>query len=389
MEEDLFETSWHKKTKWLTQALILSGALNLGLIATFVYFALTPQTVVTASEENQRHIKEKFSKTNAEILTQFFSCSFHELLGSLRNQTLIEEGYSVRDLALSCLVSFHYFDLERALSGYHLQKRAVQLVNPEGGEKIGMTLFPGLLDHHFQAISLFAQREKWPLTAEGIHSEMQMQKDAIAISLKDAFFLTSEFQSIFTLLNRLDMTREKQVALSLILESSWEIIGDISRKMRQGGGSSLELFREFLVKSLEHGSSVSARFLVEKDREFSLKYLTDVQLSCLAEKYSGEEKESFAKAMKQSVRSDLVLSKADSILQESAPQNLPEKPLPQKIIYTIQSGDTLWKISNKYKVTVSAIKLENQLYSEKLLPGKELTIPTALHQRRQDEKDGT
>ena len=34
------DNPWASRAKWLTQALIISGTLNIGLIATFVYFVL-------------------------------------------------------------------------------------------------------------------------------------------------------------------------------------------------------------------------------------------------------------------------------------------------------------------------------------------------------------
>lgn len=34
------ENPWIRRTKWLTQALIISGTLNIGLLATFIYFVI-------------------------------------------------------------------------------------------------------------------------------------------------------------------------------------------------------------------------------------------------------------------------------------------------------------------------------------------------------------
>lgn len=379
MEEDLFETQWHRKTKWLTQALILSGALNLGLIATFIYFAVRSQPsyepISAFPEESVRHFKEKFSQTNAEILSKFFTCSFPELLAQLQNRAQIEEGYAIRDLALSCLVSFHYFDLEKALSGYQVQKRYVKFVNQDGGEKIGITLFPGLSDNHFRALLLFAQREKWPFSSQGLFYEMKNHQELITSSLRDAFYLTSEYQSIFTLLNRTDMLSEKETVLKMLLEGPWDLVEEVCGNLITGQNFTAELTRECLVKFFDQGSSIAATLLVEKEKEYALKYLTDTQLSSLVELYTGDQKESLARALKKSVRSDLVRNKAGEVLQEEPALVKVQEVTPQKNLYIVQSGDTLWKISRTHKVKVSEIKKHNHLKSEVLKPGMRLEIP--------------
>lgn len=48
----------------------------------------------------------------------------------------------------------------------------------------------------------------------------------------------------------------------------------------------------------------------------------------------------------------------------------------QNITHTVVSGDTLWKISQKYKVTVDAIKAQNNLTKDTLSIGQKLVIPT-------------
>lgn len=47
------------------------------------------------------------------------------------------------------------------------------------------------------------------------------------------------------------------------------------------------------------------------------------------------------------------------------------------VSYTIKKGDSLYKISKKYKIGIEEIKKANNLKTKKLTPGKELTIPIA------------
>lgn len=44
-------------------------------------------------------------------------------------------------------------------------------------------------------------------------------------------------------------------------------------------------------------------------------------------------------------------------------------------VYTIQSGDTLWKIANKYGTTIEELKVTNGLQTDLLLIGQKLRVP--------------
>ena len=44
-------------------------------------------------------------------------------------------------------------------------------------------------------------------------------------------------------------------------------------------------------------------------------------------------------------------------------------------IYTVQTGDSLWKIGRKYNVTVAEIKRINQLKDDRIYPNQKLKIP--------------
>src|SRR5690606_39885981 len=71
----------------------------------------------------------------------------------------------------------------------------------------------GIRDFHVTGVQtcalpiLFAQREKWPLTAEGLFHELKQRSDA---ALKETFFLTRAFEKVATLFQR-ERSEERRV----------------------------------------------------------------------------------------------------------------------------------------------------------------------------------
>ena len=101
--------------------------------------------------------------SNAKIISQMSRLTFRELVSYLTNRTLVEEGYSKRDLAVAALTAYHYFNIEKALSGKPEQIRIQRLSDEQTIE-----LYPSLTEAQFEAIIRFAYQEKWPLTAKGL-----------------------------------------------------------------------------------------------------------------------------------------------------------------------------------------------------------------------------
>ena len=162
MEMEPFENPWIKKIRLLTHLLLASIALNIGLGTSFV---------LRKTQQNRKGVKgEVVSKTlklqpsNADVLKTYFETSFGELAYELEKKELLQDGYTKRDLALACLVSFHHFDIARAVARKQLHARTLSFVHAECGEHFDLEVYPGLDETDFQLISNFIKREKWPLT---------------------------------------------------------------------------------------------------------------------------------------------------------------------------------------------------------------------------------
>jgi hypothetical protein len=424
-----FEQYWMQRARFLTQALIISGTLNIGLIATFIYFTLKEKQSVVSFEAKIPKDPHNHQFTNEQILRTYSQASFQDLLLRLENKDLVEEGYLKRDLALACLVAFHHFNLEKALGGALLQKRLIAFRNPQGDEMIELMAFPGLIDDHFQAVLSYAKTEKWPYTTKGLFFEIKRNRLPYDASLLETFYLTSEFHTLYALLNKNNLNIEKTQLLALLMEGSWEKFKGFTDRVRLTQSYTIETCRDFLVTYLfDFHSKIAADCLFKQEIEYVVKRFDDQQLLTFldlnAEKK--QELEKLAKELLLSPRSDLVRQRAASILYSLSHEMMPQpydyltvlkrfcpEMVPQPVlkaqealaqskdavkviattvaskenpsvvvektkgkrIHKVQDGESLWKISRKYNVSIEAIMKVNHLDSDRLRPGKELQIP--------------
>lgn len=337
-----------KRSRILIHALIISGTLNLALIATFVTFVIKERKaiVVPAAQVSER-VKEVWLK-NEEVLREFASMSYDILVCELYDTTHVEEGQRRCDLALAALTHYHDFDVEKAFAGFPVEQRKVVF-----GEE-SMILFLRISTERLEGVRLFSQREVWPLTPKGLFKQIQ-NKEGIPESLKEAFISTNEFFEIKRMIGRLPYAISDDTLFNLIAMGDWESVETFSNK---------DLV-SFLVPRMESGSKLAAYLLVLEEREYALKSLDDGQmeklLSLLTEKTPAVE--SFLREVGDGIRADYIKEFVGKPLG-----NLPRH-------YQVQSGDNLWKISRMFDVKVGIIQEMNGLDSETLKPGIELILP--------------
>ena len=413
MEFKPFENPWIKKIRFLTTIIVVSVAMNIGFIATFAYLSFSKKK---KERWQTKPIRYEATMTNAKMLSAYFSFSFSELIKELEVRSLLQDGFTMRDLALACLVNYHYFDIDRAISGRELERRKLAFVHQNGGETFEVEVFPGLTDQEFQMIISFANRNKWPLTPEGLFVELQ--KSPKNRSLKEAFQTTSEFYAIFTAFNRSEVKLTSDQLLTMLLEGSWSNISAFVKERSENPGQLRELIRSLLKNYTELGSGLAGTYWIELEGEYVLRQLDDKTLSLLIDllNFNSSETVQFLKKVMQSPRSDRLRIAAGKKLYaiEGIELSMPysheramKQFFPEAIIevneekkkkesvkssekekrHLVQTGDSLWKLSRKYHVSMDQIRKDNHLKSDSLKPGEELIIRGDPH--HPGAKDGT
>ena len=405
------QEQWARKGRFLTQALIFSGALNIGLLTTFFYFVARDKKEAVAFElQPVSQVSKQLS--NAETIANFATMSYGELIDLLNNQDPVEEGYKKRDLALASLAAFHFINLEKAMHGFPLQKRILSYQRKDGPEQVNIMVYPGLSEDQFQGIMQFIKTEKFPFTTQGLFFELKQSKMPRDPSLLEAFYLTPEFTTLMTLFNRAGVPLPAEYVIEVITQGDWPLIEQFTQEQKLSQDLSPLRLKNFLSGYARCRSVLAAKILLEWDRDFIIKKLEDPDLMAFIDLFSAKNGtlETFLTEIITSPRSDAVWKKAAEKLYAFSNLPVPEpydhlmtlqtfapafikdrvpassKPIPTeatpvatpmkgKRTHVVQAGENLWKIARKYKVSIESLKKANRLDTDKLRPGKELFIP--------------
>ncbi|MBI3211943.1 MAG: LysM peptidoglycan-binding domain-containing protein [Simkania negevensis] len=382
MKEDPARQFPIKRSRWLLHAFIVSGALNIGLLLTFIISAIQKKEESLLSYEKRiEKVSKPLSFSNQEILKKYLNFSFNELLKELTNTTLVEEGYRVCDLALACLSHVHHLDVERALSGTILEKRQYVLTSGEGKEKIFLTLFPALSLANYKTLFYFLDKEKWPFTPEGLFYLLKQNRGEADSSLLQAFFVTSQFYIIENAFKSLPLSLPRETLLSLLLDGEWKESLALYEELKKDPDRKIASVGKFLSGYLPYRSQLAAQLLLLLDKEFAYKNLSNEEMTLLLSLLEEEtpELEKFLEEVKESLRPQEIRERTErkeTGVKEVAVKEIPssQKASSEKT-HVVAHGDTLWKISRQYKVDVAEIKRVNQLKSDNLAPGTVLKIP--------------
>lgn len=358
MEESI---DWHGRARWLVLILIISGTFNVGLIATLGYFAIRDKQ--TFKNYDLRPIETHYgraslSRTNEEELASLSLYSFDDLVRTLSDATPVEEGYTRRDLALTWLVSTHYFDIERALPYLDITPKQAVFTG-ECGEPLTLYFYPNLSNDSFSVLRHFAKKEKFPITTRGLYERLLVTPTQ---PIKKALMRTFPYQAIEATFARTGDAIDSEKIFELILEGGWNTLQTASEIVRTAAQIDLETKRHILTLYLSSGSALAAEILLTQDFTYAVKRLTNPQMKMLVDLVpeTSPHRKTLLSALENSLRPDTLITQQTSTLRT----------------HTIQDGDTLWEISRQYKISLNDLKVANNIESEYALqPGTELIIP--------------
>ncbi len=401
----MFRKGASAQTELLIRALLFSGALNIVLLGTLSFWAFKEWYPYALYQVTPFWLTEESffadEKSNEEVIQYYAGLPFEQLVAKLHAPRLVEDGYSQRDLSLACLVNFHDFDLQRALSVKmeQMQKRTITLQGKEA-----LVVFPGLQDEQYAKIIYFAETEKFPFTAKGLFE--RLKKGGTQEGLLEAFLHTPECIAFEQLLQHTATGASPQDLVKMLLEGTYEEIAHFYAKQKLKPDYSKQVLRTLLLDYLEHRSKTAAYLLVKMEYEFAQKKLDDrhvISILVLMDEYT-EEYSRFALDLLKSPRSDVVWHLAARKLYEFSGKPVPqdmnhiaalaqfsqqnsmaemgsrkkvkleETPKEDKV-YVVQNGDTLWGIARMIHVDVELLKKRNNLATNTLRAGTLLHLP--------------
>lgn len=317
----------------LTIALFVSGVLNIVLISVFFYWLVkdttpTPYFELKPANRQEQQLPIAVEHSNSEVIRYLRKMPKEQLIARLSNSQLVENGYTLRDLALASLVAFQNFDINRALGlNPSQQKRTIVYGTRTDGRPAELIVYPGLSDKQYEAIITFATTERWPLTGKGLFLTLR-KKDGTSRdeSLSDAFFLTPEFLAVETLFARSKVTVTKPELLSVLLQGDWSSISTFFEQQKVSQDLSSARRQRFLLDYVVHKSKAAAQLLLKTDLNVAHR-LNDAHVVLLLQLLEDKtpESEQFALSLLSSPRSDDVWRSAAERLYTYAGEPMPEK----------------------------------------------------------------
>lgn len=435
------------KMRTLSQLLLLSAACNILMFALVIYWYVKERPPTPLCEKKpislQRIQPSEATLSNQLVLQSFQGIAIGELLHHLHLATILENGFTYRDLALGYLITEHHFDINRAFAeiARPSQPRRIFYKDTQGQQK-ELHTYADLKEHHFLAAIAFGTQEKWPLTSKGLFALLQNKGSKAESSLNYAFYLTPEFMAVELLFKRSNENIAKEQLLQMLVEGSWETLSQFATYQLVSQDLSDEQRRKQLMHYVAARSPAAAAILLKTDTQYAIQRLDDHEVTTILSllEQPTPDAAKYALTMLTSPRSDSVWKAAAERLyhytEEPLPSNFDKSTVlkhffpqledkkeqhkknsanarislrptvspartiakstqqPQKNAvtakmptatkpaqirwkrgYTVKQGDTLWKISQLFRIDVKELKAYNQIQKEELTPGTMIIVP--------------
>lgn len=269
MTEPIDNNPWIAKNYLLVRLLLLSTALNLGLLSTFVCQRLQKSR---ATKKGKHPNVIALEETNVSIVDNMLQMTKNELLEQLTNTQLLQDGYSCREFALSILSEYFHYDIARALGEETYQTRAMVLHRKNAPEAVHLHMYPHLDVTEWAQVYLFVEQEQWPLTPYGLY--LELQKAPMNQSLQQAFAVTSPFCRAKTYLSRIKESISNEEVMEVFLGGDWNTFVRLDRDE----GINKVLIRDVLLQYAKNANSTACRLWIEGESDILLRRTSDEEL---------------------------------------------------------------------------------------------------------------
>lgn len=387
----MFKLSLNLDNRLLWKFITLSGIGNIAFATGFFYLLFHPTHFRGAIPFSPNvHNLNTLDENNISFLKKFSSLTLEQVVPYLQDTRLVEEGYTVRDLALSAMCSYHFFDIQRALEHPPLQIREFSLSSEKK-----ILLFPALESQDFDKINQFLKKEKCPLTHEGLFAKL---KENITSERVQVFIQSDEFMIFETLFRRAHKNIKRKMVFDLVLEGNWDLFKSSYEEIANTGDFSVRSRCQILKNYLNIKSKTAALLFLTTDFAFAVSKLSDQEciiLFQLIEKQS-QAAQNFAVTLLSSSRSDKIHQAAKEFLggvfEEEVAKKMEERPgigklrplfreappaSPSPRTHIVNEGETLWMISLKYHLSLEALIKANHLQTHQIHPGQILKLPAS------------
>ena len=366
----------------LTISLIISGAFNVGLLAFLIYWIIKERPPTPYCEHLPIHLSQESYPVTANrpltnVIDYYKTLTLVQLVNELSNSESIENGFSYRDLALAFLVTFHHFDVQRALQSKEMPLKQKFIVSKSNLDTpLELLVYPRLSKNDYESILQFARTEEWPLTPFGIFQRLQTAHPIP--SLEEAFYHTPHFMSVEVLFRRVNKPVKHKDLLQIILEGNWEILSSFYAEQRILLDLTRTRRQKFLLLYVDNGSKSAAYMMLKAEGKKALMELEDYQIIKILNLMDERTPAliDLAMTLGKSSKNEEVVQASNACLNKFGPpphSSLQSKSLSQS--YIVKEGDSLWKIAKGQHLSVKKLAEINHLNEESILkPGMELII---------------